>query len=1055
MTLRIERLRIDGFGRLEDVEHELSPRLNVLVGPNEVGKSTLLGFIRGVLFGFETARSPLPRYEPEHGTFGGEMLVRVNNETWSVRREGGPRKRAGGLLTVRGPRGELIPEARLADALCGIDRELYFQVFAFGLSELATFEHLARSGTVSEALFSAGMSGALRFRDARQRLRDCCDALWSKEARTRELSRALGELESVRQRLAALEDLPREHGAAAADIARLEQELPALDGALEAGRAELAEVERLRRSREALLAWAAAQEALGSLPPELDRVPDGARSALEALLSRAEACERAMASARLALADAEEAAERARAHLPVEGREPEVKAALQAVARRASQRESFPARAAASAARSEEAARALQSLGLGWTPEALLGRELGAAARAPLLDLKKALDEADASVRALQSEVRRAEADRDRLAHDRESLERELERLPAVPVAAWRARLRDVEEVRSARAELSRRQGEVADLEQRLREAAGSPPEPRASFPGWLLAVALAGTAALGAALARWAGVEVGAAAGALVGALLVGFQRLSTARLAAALAAHEEAEDQRRHAREGLEARMRAAAFEEEAQARRLSSACERLGLALEAAGAEALSECAAAALEGVQRSEVRAQLESRRLELVAALGRARADAEAAAATVEGARAARREVEERIQAALSERGLPPGLSLERALDLWAEAAAAQARLREARAGAAAAAAEAADHAAAEGRLSGLAEALGERGPVDVVAAALEARLVEAEARRRARAEAEERLRNAKEAIPPLQHASADVREQLRWLVEAAECEDAEALRRLLPRAEARAALLDRARELELQLRSGTFAPPEQAVARMEALGGAAALDAAAERCAARLAELEARRREAAEQLGRRRERLSALEQDGEARQLRLEEERLAARAGALAERYAVDRLALELLERAKLRHDAEHQPRLLQLAGERLSVLTSGKYARVQASDDGAVLFAVTREGKEVSAEALSRGTREQLYLAFRLAVIAELHEARGAVPVVLDDVLVNFDLERARGAARALRDLSQTHQVLAFTCHASVAEVLVDAGAERVDLTVHQRSLFKYGTA
>ena len=183
------------------------------------------------------------------------------------------------------------------------------------------------------------------------------------------------------------------------------------------------------------------------------------------------------------------------------------------------------------------------------------------------------------------------------------------------------------------------------------------------------------------------------------------------------------------------------------------------------------------------------------------------------------------------------------------------------------------------------------------------------------------------------------------------------------------------------------------------------------------------------------------------------ARELRQQEEELAARAGALADRYAVDRLALELLERAKQRYDSEHQPRLLQLAGERLGVLTGGRYARVQASEDGSHLFAVDRDGKEVSAESLSRGTREQLYLAFRLAVISELHEARGAVPVVLDDVMVNFDLDRARGAARALRDLSQTHQVLAFTCHPAAAEVLVEAGADRVDLTVHQRSLFKFG--
>lgn len=1053
MSLSIERIRIDGFGRLEDVEHELSPKLNVLVGPNEVGKSTLLGFIRGVLFGFETARSTLPRYEPDHGAFGGELLVRVNKEPWSVRRDGN-KKKVGGLLTVRGPRGEPIPEARLSDALCGIDRELYFQVFAFGLAELATFEHLARSGTVSEALFSAGVGGALKFRDARQKLRESCELLWSETARTRDLSRALGDLDAVRQRLASLQDLPREHGEAVAAIARVERELPEVDRALEGARAESSEVERLRRARESLVAWESAHEALCLLPPELERVPEGARAALEGLLARAESCARGLASAREMLALAEDAAARARPRLPVEGREAEVKAALQAVGRRASQRETFPARAAAVEARAQEAWRALEALGLDWTAESLLSRELGAAARAPLLDLKVAAEEADAWVRAAAAEARRAESERDRLAAERVPLERELERLPAVPVAAWRGRLRDVEEVKAARVEASRLQAAAADVERRIQEQGGPQPEPRSGFPGWLLAVSLSCVAGFGVALARWAGWEVGASAGALVGALLVGFQRLAAGRLAASLAEHVDAEERRLMALAVLDGRARAVAFELEAQARRLSSACERLGLTQEAAATEALSECAAAAMEGVQQSEVRAQREARRLELVAALGRARTAVEVAEEAVGQARKMRGALGVQIQAALVEHGLPAELSVERALDLWSEAAAVQGRLRDARAAASAVAAEGADHAAAEQRLAAEAERLGVSGPLDVVAAALEARLLEAEARRRARAAAEERLSQAREALPPLERADAEVRAALERLLEASGCADVDELQRALPRAEMRAALRSRMRDLELQLRSGTFVTPEQALARVRELGGPAALDAVAERLAARVSELEDRRRAAEVELGRRRQQVQALEGSGEARELRLQEEAEAAKAAALAERYAVDRLALEMLERAKQRYDSEHQPRLLQLAGERLSVLTGGRYARVRASEDGVELFAVTRDGKEVSAETLSRGTREQLYLAFRLAVIAELFEARGAVPVVLDDVMVNFDLERARGAARALRDLSQTHQVLAFTCHAPVAEALVEAGAERVDLTVHQRSLFKYGT-
>ena len=358
---------------------------------------------------------------------------------------------------------------------------------------------------MSEALFSAGVAGALRFRDARVKLRESCDLLWSETARARELSRALGELDGVRQRLAALQDLPREHGESMAEIARLEQELPALDQALDAARAEASEVERLRRAREALVAWESAQEALSVLPSELDQVPEGARASLENVRSRVEGCWRTLASAREVLQAAEDAASRARPRLAVEGREAEVKAALQAVGRRASQRETFPARAAAAQARAEEAARAQEALGLDWTAEALLSRELGAGARAPLLDLKAAADEASLWLRAAEAEARRVESERDRLAAEREPLEQELELAPcgAGGRVAGPAAGRGGGEGGAGGGVPG--QAEETDVQRRLHELEGAQPEPRSGFPGWLLAVALALCGGLGAALARWA----------------------------------------------------------------------------------------------------------------------------------------------------------------------------------------------------------------------------------------------------------------------------------------------------------------------------------------------------------------------------------------------------------------------------------------------------------------------------------------------------------------------------------------------------------------------
>ena len=84
-----------------------------------------------------------------------------------------------------------------------------------------------------------------------------------------------------------------------------------------------------------------------------------------------------------------------------------------------------------------------------------------------------------------------------------------------------------------------------------------------------------------------------------------------------------------------------------------------------------------------------------------------------------------------------------------------------------------------------------------------------------------------------------------------------------------------------------------------------------------------------------------------------------------------------------------------------------------------------------------------LSRGTREQLYLALRFGLIREFGEHAERLPIVVDEALVNFDPERARLAAESFAGLSETNQVLVFTCHPATAETFArSAGAQVVDI-------------
>jgi uncharacterized protein YhaN len=77
-------------------------------------------------------------------------------------------------------------------------------------------------------------------------------------------------------------------------------------------------------------------------------------------------------------------------------------------------------------------------------------------------------------------------------------------------------------------------------------------------------------------------------------------------------------------------------------------------------------------------------------------------------------------------------------------------------------------------------------------------------------------------------------------------------------------------------------------------------------------------------------------------------------------------------------------------------------------------------------RENKqEVAVAQMSEGTRDQLYLALRIAAI-QLHVRQShALPLVADDLFINFDDERSEAGLAALGELSRSTQVIFLTHH------------------------------
>jgi len=136
--------------------------------------------------------------------------------------------------------------------------------------------------------------------------------------------------------------------------------------------------------------------------------------------------------------------------------------------------------------------------------------------------------------------------------------------------------------------------------------------------------------------------------------------------------------------------------------------------------------------------------------------------------------------------------------------------------------------------------------------------------------------------------------------------------------------------------------------------------------------------------------------------------------------------RWQVLALTSRVLDDIRATYERQRQPETLQEASGYLDRFTCGRYRRVWTPLGERALRVEDAEGHNLPVEVLSRGTREQLFLSLRLALVSYFARHGAGLPLVLDDVLVNFDAERAKAAATVLRDFAAAgHQLLVFTCH------------------------------
>ena len=108
-----------------------------------------------------------------------------------------------------------------------------------------------------------------------------------------------------------------------------------------------------------------------------------------------------------------------------------------------------------------------------------------------------------------------------------------------------------------------------------------------------------------------------------------------------------------------------------------------------------------------------------------------------------------------------------------------------------------------------------------------------------------------------------------------------------------------------------------------------------------------------------------------------------------------------------QMLEMIRESYESKRQPETLKEASTYLERLTEGKYTRIWTRLVGEELLVDNADDETIPVDKLSRGTREAVYLSLRLALVGAYARRGAVIPMVLDDVLVNFDGHRAHCAA------------------------------------------------
>ncbi|MEC0239082.1 AAA family ATPase [Paenibacillus dokdonensis] len=1047
VRMKIERLQIHGFGRIKEQEILFNAPITVLAGPNEAGKSTILQFVRAMLYGIPSRAYPSERYEPPGGGRHGGVLTAkaADGSKWTITRYTASDQRTGAgrseqlsivKTDMQGTAVHMTQNDLERELLGGLSRDMFKQLFAVTLTELQEIRTL-QSEEMGSYLFHAGFGGGGEIMRAERKLIQDMDKLYKPRGRVQESAKVLHAMEQLQREISESRSYLSKFMDAESKLQEIQHRISETDQCRTAISSQLVVLHKALQIRPQWLEWREASAERDGLPGSISFPEEGIqrwerlRDEQDRILLRLQGLERASEewNKQLDLIQTDEQLIRQGPHIERLANRREY------VEMRMKEHQEFSGEKAAVA---QQLQRLLRQIHSGWTRSELRAFSGAVSEREAVRLYAAGFAGYDRRMEGLAFE-------REQKSRQLESAEYELRRTEVILKERKDTGIsRFVMIIPQTKSELLTVWNDIQSEAERWREtrldrlSLKGLEEREAVVSGRMKALyrkLLWGSAAVTMILPAilWL---LQSAWGALFAFLIFIIVDVMLWRGGSASTVNSRSRRQK-------ERFIHDPADEED----RLSSLMTSLiSDPLTASAAASGQRRYAFSEQDVEFSlrELRKlvdawllwqdELERSKSEVAGARQRVETlqhEVSAVTRKMDGEQGIFEQLDREWQLWLTERRLEAGTSPETVMDMFGFAEQGMELVRRL---------DALEH--KQQTLEQEIEAF-EKECRMILAVDEEVRgiriLSQLENRKAAWAEQQQHIREkeaihsklepVKEEIFKLSREMNQIAKAVQSLLDEGQADDDEAFLRLGAVSERVQELNRSIRHLEVSMFSGWSAERVQALLDILNHHDAAALDKACREAEKESEKAEKQWNELQLQQGRllqERDQLVRLCSHDTALQ-QLEEQKASLKE--IAAEYAVLSICAEMITRTRSIYEKEKQPQVLKLASTYFQELTGGSYNRIVMKIGEKKLLAEHRDAGLIDSSLLSRGTAEQLYLCMRFALAGSM-KSKAVVPMLFDDLFVNFDEDRMCSALNLAGSLAADRQIIMLTCHRYVVD-------------------------